>query len=84
MFNRIWAWITNDYKIVEVVPGEWRINVRGDLFGNYVKRENCRFEIMYSKILNEYRLDCYGYKPKEHPIYPIVIELLQNYRKRIR
>lgn len=76
MINKILTWLEklltpspNDWKLVEVMHGEWDVEYR-DRFAEKVKyTETSVYEIYYSSSKNEYKLEVSGYKPKEHYQY---------------
>lgn len=62
IFSPDWIAVSTDY-------GKWDVNTD---FGLITKR--CCYELVYSKRLNKYKINLYGYKPRLHSIYPYVIE----------
>lgn len=64
----------DDWELRQALQGKWDVTVTRNDGTQYVKDERCLFEIYYSKHLNKYRVECSGYRPKEHSLYPDVVQ----------
>lgn len=60
----------NDWKPVYYTGGNWVDD--GTVW------EVCSYEILYSKSINEYKIKCYGYLPKFHTQYKMVVQVLND------
>lgn len=70
--------IINDWKIVEAEVGNWVDGKTKKPMGH------CTFNILYSKKLNEYKLEYSGHKPTNHSLYPHFINKINEYNDKLK
>lgn len=69
IFNPDWIAVSTDY-------GQWNLTTD---YGSVIKK--CCYELVYSKRLNKYKINLYGYKPRLNSMYP---EAIKEFNKIIK
>jgi len=68
------------WQVKEAYRGKWEVENYENFTGSflYMSEDSCVFEIMHSKTRNEWKLVMSGKSPKKHPMYPEVVERLNE------
>ena len=69
----------DDWTLIEVMQGEWTVTNR-NYNKEYKTTETAVYEIYYSQLKNEYKLEISGYKAKEHDKYVVAVARLNELR----
>lgn len=75
MWKRFIAWLLPDWEPIYVYHAIWVL--QDDLWGT--EEKDARYEIQYSKQLDKYRLECYGYNPYNHGRYSKIVEYYNKF-----
>lgn len=82
MWKRFLAWLLNDWIVVEVITGTWEITYAGF---KEMSEKKAFYTILYSKILNSYRLKVSGHDPYNHSQYKLAVKhFSEKYTKLIK
>lgn len=62
---------TNDWMPLKAFEAIWKVNSNGVL----QRQDTAMYEIQYSAVRDKYRIKCWGYKPKLHSYYTVVVDI---------
>lgn len=75
---KFWDELFPEWELNQVVRGEWEITYTTNGHNPYKVDKVAIYEIFYSKKIKKYRVELSGYLPKEHSVYPKVIDWIKE------
>lgn len=63
------------YEIVFSTYGNWKVNY-GEEYGSVNKY--CNYNILYNDLTKHYKLECEGYQPLYHNLYPKIFKYMRK------
>lgn len=77
-----WKNITSRYETFEVHQGEWKVDQLYEGIYSHTFTRFCMFTLLYNSVKDNYKLKVSGFKPKNHGMYPLIVEKINNLNRK--